>query len=482
MFTLKKSTGIAIIIFLLIVSNLLAQNFHLQIKKADAALAGKKWGQAIDILSGMIEDDKENNNAAVHLKLAYAYLQNNQLEQALAHYQKSNSISASLDAQLGMQLTFLKEKNFSGCIQKGEQTIKQYGNNYFASIRVAYCQYLNKQYQEAYKKYIFVADSFNNDMEALLGAWYTARAINQSNNALAIYKRARRHHPKDARLKKMSNTASRNSNSKIKNLNNDFYYLTFFYDSYSFNGSSSKELSIDYGTLLTMHYSNKIFASLGFNRNETKAKSGQDDYFTKAYKSSVGFYVQNTSISMHGHYLQNNDPYSNGAFAVYSNIRHRNFWANLGTEGGYMHFPDYDQLQAGGTIGLRFLGSVHVSITGIGQMLYFTSTQLNSRNRQVQVTNYDYYRSFVYKLSFDQPIYSIGLSYRIGSLFTPVLNNGNTFVYNTENLRNGFLIFGRYSPIREISIGIHYGNDEWRDKNSNDYKNSSIGGYISYQL
>ncbi|MCB1173506.1 MAG: tetratricopeptide repeat protein [Leptospiraceae bacterium] len=463
-------------------------------KRVEQLMARGQYPEAEQALSrsGLLE---RSETAALNY-MGYAAMMQSQFAAAESWYRKANQSRANLVSLAGLQWALLANEKYQQSIRYGDEILQDSPRHYYARLRKAAALLGLQRNSEALGLYSQLTREFPKSGDAWYGAGLANEALGNSDQATQLYQRGLEQAPEHPGLQYKTRYAT------------PWLKISPFASYTSFDNSSTKDNSTKVGLGLIWGMDPNWILDASVQQTITERPDGINADITLGvfsppagaptgapsrlgvvfslsenpggrYINDVGslglsYLTDSQSLMLSGRafILQSNDPNGDDAGALYSSL----LWGtpDLGLELGaaYLGFQRHTAKQ--GVIGLNWhiWGPFYSSTQLIGQSvdhLEYSEKRSDTNNAvsdyELSYVSYDAWSQDLgaaqqtLKLVFES--WQLGIYYRGGELFTPIMGSGTSIVYNSDRLDEGYGAFIGISITEALEMTIGYDQDNW---------------------
>ncbi|MCB1192780.1 MAG: hypothetical protein H7A23_14965 [Leptospiraceae bacterium] len=412
-----------------------------QKKKIDSHIQSGEYEKAITLLNKVIKE--EPDYVVGHNQLGYCNMMLNKPDEALEHYQKSDSISPNLDAKAGTQWALLVKGNTKDSLKAGEEALKMDPNNYWVKERIKLAQkggiYPVYSITPLYSGYEFKKSSFK-------GVGYKAGL-----NVAATF---------NSRWSASLGYYQSHTNTLVPK----YGYIIYMRDSSNYQYFQYFQTTQAYINYFTTNTNLQQFAQVASTK----------DYDMKDYTLGTSYSPSGKAsywVSLHS--ISSNDSYTKGAYSA-------NIGGTWGTKNkftasvGGISFPKHkggqaslsyawnvwkglwsDTMVMGQAIGIQKTSTEIYSVTNFFNTYYFTTY---SNTETVSKSYGAIKQTFTYAFKW----LSIGGGGRGGNAgYNPIF--GNNLIYSPTLLKTGLFGFVNIYYFSRVNFNVSYAYDKWRN-------------------
>lgn len=140
-------------------------------KDSISAESGQDYATAIKLIENLSTETASSYYA--QLRLGWLYYCSKERTQSIAHYNRAIQISpTAIEPMLGLMLPQMADGRNDDAIRTAQMILRQDPNNYTALSRLAWLQYLKRDYRIAAGNYRRLTTLYPTDTEMLLGLGY----------------------------------------------------------------------------------------------------------------------------------------------------------------------------------------------------------------------------------------------------------------------------------------------------------------------
>ncbi len=143
------------------------------------------YTEAAKVLNGVLADYPATYT--VNARLGYLSMMSKNYDKAIAHYTAAaKAVPSALDPKLGLMLVYLTQGQYAKVESVGAQVTKIDYYNYYANLRIAIAQRMQKNYAGAEKTCLKMLDLYPADVNFLLEDGMEQYAAGKIQNAGAV--------------------------------------------------------------------------------------------------------------------------------------------------------------------------------------------------------------------------------------------------------------------------------------------------------
>ncbi|MBM4403445.1 MAG: tetratricopeptide repeat protein [Candidatus Cloacimonetes bacterium] len=154
------------------------------------------YSRALDVMIKLATADA--NDEFYQLRLGWLYYMMQDYASAFNHYQKSNTLVANLDAQLGMLNCHLALGKWNDALALAHNILKQYPQHTTVMSKAAYASYMKQDYKDAADYYQRVLKINQWDMDTLGYLVANLYLSNQLTEAKQHFQKLKKYYPASA--------------------------------------------------------------------------------------------------------------------------------------------------------------------------------------------------------------------------------------------------------------------------------------------